>query len=159
MFSHPLKRYHLIIDPWGHWFIWFSFWLSEYHTVIELSHWSTHTKYKNKFTLIYQASLIHNLKEFLGVITNWCCFRGQKTEVEDNFPRKRHRADPLMIDKDQTSESVLIIYPTTPWRKIPLEILGFLVVNRLFEHVKWTLHGSEIWFFPRQFSLKNLRFH
>jgi hypothetical protein len=28
--------------------------------------------------------------------------------------------------------------------KVPLEILGFLDVNRLFKHVKQTLHGSQI---------------
>jgi len=38
--------------------------------------------------------------------------------------------------------------------KVPLEILGFLDVNRLFKHVKQTLHDSEIRFFPRQFSFK-----
>jgi hypothetical protein len=38
--------------------------------------------------------------------------------------------------------------------KLPLEILGFLDVNRLFKHVKQTLHDSEIRFFPRQFSFK-----
>ena len=43
--------------------------------------------------------------------------------------------------------------------EVPLEILGFLYVKQLFKHVKQTLHGSKFWFFPRKFSLKNLRFH
>ena len=42
--------------------------------------WSVSEKPKN--ILSYQASLSYNLEEFPGVIKNWRCCRGEKTEAQ-----------------------------------------------------------------------------
>jgi hypothetical protein len=51
--------------------------------------------------LSYQASLVYNPKEFLGVITNWRRCRGE--EIEAHLPWETTLDPDLMIDKAWTS--------------------------------------------------------
>ena len=48
----------------------------------------------------YQASPTYSLGDFPGVITNWCCCRGE--EIEAQLPWETTQIYFLMIDKEQT---------------------------------------------------------